>query len=223
MSNTVERLGRKVRRTDRLKTKIEMLPTLRRNIPLTEPLSEEQILQMDNASLSILEEVGVEFHDPVALQHWTDAGADVKGELVRFDRGLIRELISTIPENLTMEARDPEKSLEIGGNNSIFVPMTGAPFISDLENKRRLPTLEDLANFHKLSHMLPALHSSAHHIVEPMDHPISHRHLRITYSSMKHSDKTFMGMTTSGKNAEDVMEMCKILFGAEYILSLIHI
>ena len=217
MSNTVERLGRKVRRTDRLKTKIEMLPTLRRNIPLTEPMSEEQILQMDNASLSILEEVGVEFHDPVALQHWTDAGADVKGERVHFDRGLIRELISTIPENLTMEARDPEKSLEIGGNNSIFVPMTGAPFISDLENKRRLPTLEDLANFHKLSHMLPALHSSAHHIVEPMDHPISHRHLRITYSSMKHSDKTFMGMTTSGKNAEDVMEMCKILFGAEYI------
>ena len=77
MSNTVARLGRKVRRTDRLKTKIEMLPTLRRNIPLTEPMSEEQILQMDNASLSILEEVGVEFHDSVALQHWTDAGANV--------------------------------------------------------------------------------------------------------------------------------------------------
>ena len=42
--------------------------------------------------------------------------------------------------------------------------------------------------------MLPAIHSSAHHIVEPGDHPISQRHLRITYSSMKHSDKTFMGM-----------------------------
>ena len=65
--------------------------------------------------------------------------------------------------------------------------------------------------------MLPAIHSSAHHIVEPMDHAISHRHLRITYSSMKHSDKTFMGMTSSGKNAEDVIEMCKILFGEKFI------
>jgi trimethylamine--corrinoid protein Co-methyltransferase len=74
--------------------------------------------------------------------------------------------------------------------------------------------------FHKLSHMAPAMHSSsAHHIVEPMDHPISHRHLRITYSSMKHSDKTFMGMTTSPKNAEDVMEMCAILFGEEFMES----
>ena len=109
------------------------------------------------------------------------------------------------------------KSLEIGGNNSIFVPMTGAPFLTDLENNRRMPTLDDLANFHKLSHMLPAIHSSAHHIVEPMDHAISHRHLRITYSSMKHSDKTFMGMTSSGKNAEDVIEMCKILFGEKFI------
>ena len=32
---------------------------------------------------------------------------------------------------------------------------------------------------------------------------------------MKYSDKTFMGMTTSGKNAEDVMDMCEILFGAD--------
>jgi trimethylamine--corrinoid protein Co-methyltransferase len=65
--------------------------------------------------------------------------------------------------------------------------------------------------------MLPAMHSSAHHIVEPYDHPISQRHLRITYSSMKHSDKMFMGMTTSPKNAEDVMDMCAILFGEEFI------
>jgi trimethylamine--corrinoid protein Co-methyltransferase len=95
--------------------------------------------------------------------------------------------------------------------------MTGAPFLRDLDDVRRNPTLDDLANFHKLSHMLPALHSSAHHIVEPYDHPISQRHLRITYSSIKHSDKTFMGMTTSPKNAEDVMDMCAILFGDDYI------
>ena len=95
--------------------------------------------------------------------------------------------------------------------------MTGAPYLRDLEDIRRNPTLEDLANFHKLSHMLPVIHSSAHHIVEPYDHPISQRHLRITYSSMKYSDKTFMGMTTSPKNAEDVIQMCAILFGDDYI------
>lgn len=95
--------------------------------------------------------------------------------------------------------------------------MTGAPYMRDLEDQRRGPAMADLTNFHKLAHMLPALHSTAHHIVEPMDLKVSHRHLHITYSSMKHSDKTFMGMTTSPKNAEDVMEMCAILFGAEFM------
>jgi len=70
---------------------------------------------------------------------------------------------------------------------------------------------------HKLSHMLPALHSSAHHIVEPHDDPISHRHLRITYSAIKHSDKTFMGMTTSPKIAVDALDMCAILFGDAFL------
>jgi trimethylamine--corrinoid protein Co-methyltransferase len=133
------------------------------------------------------------------------------------DRNLVRELITTIPETFTYHARNAANSLPFGKDHGIFIPMTGAPYLRDLEDVRRNPTLEDLANFHKLSHMLPVIHSSAHHIVEPYDHPISQRHLRITYSSMKYSDKTFMGMTTSPKNAEDVIQMCAILFGDDYI------
>ena len=212
-----KRRTRESRRAARLTQNFDMLPGLVRNLPLTEPMDEEQVHRIDEASMSILEEVGIEFRDPVALEQWKQVGAKVEGERVRFDRDLIRQLISSIPENITLHARNPEKSVKLGGKNSIFVPMTGAPFIRDLENNRRLPTLDDLAMFHKLAHMSPSMHSTAHHIVEPMDHAVSHRHLRITYSSMKYSDKTFMGMTTSGKNAQDVIAMCKILFGERYI------
>ncbi len=194
-----------------------MLPSLRRGLPLTEPLSPQEIEKIDDASLAILEDVGVDFRDAIALQQWREAGAEVSGERVRMDRGLIRELIKTIPSKWTYHARNPNNNLPFGGPHSIFIPMTGAPFIRDLEGVRRNPTLNDLANFHKLSQMSPALHSSAHHIVEPMDHAVAHRHLRITYSSMKYSDKTFMGMTTSGKNGEDVMRMCEILFGKDFV------
>lgn len=137
------------------------------------------------------------------------------GERVHLDRALVQELIATIPEEFTYYARDPKKNLPFGKEHAIFVPMTGIPFLRDLDDVRRNPTLADLTDFHKLSHMLPAMHSSAHHIVEPYDRLISQRHLWITYSSMKHSDKTFMGMTTSLKNAEDVLDMCAILFGED--------
>ncbi|MBL6773675.1 MAG: trimethylamine methyltransferase family protein [Alphaproteobacteria bacterium] len=212
-----ERRGRGARKAVRQKRDTQMLPALKRSLPLTEPLSEEQVVRIDEASMGILEEVGVVFRDPIALEDWKRAGADVRGETVHLDRGMVRKLIATIPSSFTLHARNHANDLPFGGDHSIFVPMTGAPYLRDLNDERRNPTLDDLANFHKLSHMLPAIHSSAHHIVEPYDHPISHRHLRITYSSMKHSDKTFMGMTTSPKNAEDVLDMCAVLFGEDYL------
>lgn len=211
------RRGRSARRVSRQTLDTKMLPALKRKLPLTEPMSQEQVEKIDAASMSILEDIGVVFRDEIALEDWRKIGADVRGETVHLDRALVRELISTIPASFTYHARNPDNNLPFGKDHSIFVPMTGAPFLRDLDDVRRNPTLDDLANFHKLSHMLPAMHSVGHHIVEPYDHPISQRHLRITYSSMKHSDKTFMGMTTSPKNAEDVLDMCAILFGEEYL------
>ncbi|WP_170421518.1 trimethylamine methyltransferase family protein [Ruegeria arenilitoris] len=220
MTQTATRVrtgGRAARRALRTAPCFDMLPGLTRNIPLCEVMDGSQVARIDAASMDILENVGVQFRDPIALADWRAAGAKVDGERVYLDRGLVRELIATIPSDFTYHARDPRKNVRLGGPHAIFVPMTGAPFLRDLDDVRRNPTLDDLGMFHKLSHMLPALHSSAHHIVEPYDHPISQRHLRITYSSMKYSDKTFMGMTTSPKNAEDVMEMCAILFGEKFM------
>lgn len=207
--------GRGARRALRAAPDLAMLPALKRGLPDCAPMSPEEVERIDAASMAILEEVGVVFRDSIALADWKRAGADVRGERVHLDRGLVRALIATIPSGWTYRARNPERSLPFGGRHSIFVPMTGAPFLRDLEDVRRWPTLADLNMFHKLAHMSPALHSTAHHIVEPMDRKVSHRHLHITYSSMKYSDKTFMGMTTSGRNAEDVLQMCEILFGRD--------
>ena len=209
--------GRDARRTLRTTRREGMLPALRHGLPYTAPLDPDQIGRIHDASMRILEEVGVDFRDPQALADWKAAGAEIEGERVRLDRGLVMELIASIPKAITLHARDPEKTVTLGDGRSIFVPMTGAPFIRDLEDTRRHGTLEDLHTFHKLSHMAPALHSSAHVICEPMDKPVGHRHLWITYSSMAYSDKTFMGMSTGAENGEDVMEMVKILFGAEFV------
>ena len=209
--------GRAARRALRAIPNVAMLPGLHNKIPTCEIMTGSQVERIDAASMDILENVGVIFRDDIALADWKVAGAKVQGDRVYLDRDLVRGLIASIPERFTYHARDPQKNIDLGGTSAMFIPMTGAPYLRDLEDVRRNPMMEDLAMFHKLAHMMPALHSSAHHIVEPYDHPISQRHLRITYSSMKHSDKTFMGMTTSPKNAEDVIDMCRILFGAAFM------
>ena len=163
-ANPARRGGRGERRASRMKPNHEMLPQLTGQLPLTEPMDAEQIEQIDDASLSILEEVGVVFRDDIALEDWRRVGADVCGETVHLDRVLVKSLISTIPSDITLHARNSEKSVRLGGRNSIFVPMTGAPYLRDLDDVRRSPTLDDLATFHKLSHMLPAIHLSLIHI-----------------------------------------------------------
>ncbi len=215
LPRTARRGGRDARREVRSDRTAHMLPTLKRGLPVVEPMDAEQIARIDDASMALLEEVGVVFRDPQALADWRGAGARVDGERVRLDRGLVRALIATVPSEIRYLARNPAQSVALGGPRSIFVPMAGAPYLRDLEDRRRASTLDDLAMFHKLAHVAPALHSTSHHIVEPMDVVVAHRHLWITYSSMKYSDKTFMGMTTSARNAEDVLDMCAILFGAD--------
>ena len=54
----------------------KMLGHLQGKLPLTEPMSLDQVEMIDNASLDILEEVGVVFRDDIALEDWKRIGAD---------------------------------------------------------------------------------------------------------------------------------------------------
>ena len=49
------------------------------------------------------------------MADWKRAGAKVVDDRVYLDRGLVRELISTIPSGWTYRARNPERSLPFGG------------------------------------------------------------------------------------------------------------
>jgi len=89
--------GRGARRAMRSAPDFGMLPSLKRNLPHCEPMDEGQVARIDDASMSILEEVGVIFRDEIALADWKRAGAKVEGDRVYLDRGLVRELIATIP------------------------------------------------------------------------------------------------------------------------------
>lgn len=192
-------------------------PTLVRKIPVYQMVPDEAVELIHRESLNILEEVGCEFRDDEAIAIWKAAGADVRETRVRIDRALLMELVSKIPSEFTLNARNPERTVRVGGDNSIFVPMYGAPYVRDLDNNRRYGSLADLNNFHRLAHMAPALHSASSIICEPMDIPVPKRHLHIIHSALKHSDKPFMGIVTSKDRAEDTMEMAGIAFGREFV------
>ena len=193
-------------------------PYIVRNIPSYDILSEENLVRIEETADRILAEIGIEFRDdPVALDHWRRAGAKVDGVLVKFEPGLLRELLGTAPACFTQHARNPANSVEIGGKSVVFSPAYGSPFVMDLDKGRRYGTIEDFRNFVKLAQSSPWLHHSGGTICEPVDVPVNKRHLDMVYSHIKYSDRAFMGSVTAVSRAENSIEMARILFGEDFV------
>ncbi|MEM1376412.1 MAG: trimethylamine methyltransferase family protein [Pseudomonadota bacterium] len=194
------------------------LTYIKRKIPVYEVLNEEGTATIEANADRVLEEVGIEFReDEEALAMWRDAGADVKGERVHFPKRLCRELLKTAPSTFTQHARNPDRSVQIGGDATVFAPVYGPPFVRDLDGERRYATIEDFQNFVKLAYMAPSMHHSGGTVCEPVDIPVNKRHLDMVYAHMRYSDKPFMGSVTAPERAEDTVEMAKLLFGADFV------
>ena len=207
--------GRGARRAARTAARLPKLPALTRRLSAYEVLNQEGLEMIHAASLNILEDIGIDFRDEEALSIWKEQGADVKGERVHIPGALIKKLMETAPNSFTLHARNAERSVEIGGDNMVFAPNYGSPFVRMGDGERRYGTLADLATFHKLAHISPALHNTGSVTCEPTDSPVSRRHLHITASAMRHSDMPFMGPVTAPERAADAVEMAKILFGGD--------
>ena len=211
--------GRDARRAARAHAVMSHEPFLTRTLAPYEVLGEEGLALLEWNADTILQEVGLEFRgDPDALRLFREAGADVTGERVRFPRGLARSIVqASAPREYTQYARNPERSVRIGGDATVFAPSYGTPFVRDLDNGRRYGTIEDFRNFVKLAYMSPHLHHSGGTVCEPVDVPVHKRHLDMVYAHMRYSDKPFMGSVTHPDRARDTVAMARILFGEDYL------
>ena len=212
-----ERGGRARRRREAQRPHA-IIAGVKRKIPTYELLGEEGLARIECAADEILKEVGIDFRgDGQALRLWREAGADVQGERVRFPPGLLRAILKSAPSAFVQHARNPARSLAIGREDVVFAPAYGSPFVQDLEGGRRYGTLADFENFVRLAYAIPWLHHSGGTVCEPVDIPVSKRHLDMVAAHLTLSDKPFMGSVTAEERAEDSIAMARIVFGREFV------
>ena len=209
--------GRAARQATRRSAGAQREAYLVRKIKPYELASDEVLALLEHNADTILEEIGVEIRDyPSAIERFKKAGAHVDGTRVRFPRGMCRSIIqASAPREYTQHARNPLNNVRIGGDATVFAPNYGSPFVHDLDNGRRYATITDFQNFVKLSYMSPYIHHSGGTVCEPVDIPVSKRHLDMVYSHIKYSDKGFMGSVTAGERAQDSVNLARIAFGGD--------
>lgn len=188
---------------------------IRNPFPPLELVSADELESIHDASLRVLEEIGMDFLLPEARAILKAAGAEVEngGARVRLDRGLILEAVAKAPPCFTLHARNPLHSVEVGGDTLVFCTVGSAPNCSDLEGGRRPGSQADYRNFLKLAQSLDIIHVMGGYPVEPADLHASIRHLEALRDFAVLTDKAFHAYSLGRTRVLDGIEIARIARG----------
>lgn len=188
---------------------------LKHRFPATPVVSEDELESIHNASLTILEEMGIDVLHEEARAIMKKAGADVRegSERVRFDRNLILQTIKTCPSEFTLHARNPAHNIQIGGKNLAFAQVASPPNCSDMQGGRRAGNQQDFRNLVKLAQRYDIIHCTGGYPVEPVDIHASVRHLDCLSDIAKLTDKAFHVYSLGKERNLDGLEIARIARG----------
>jgi trimethylamine--corrinoid protein Co-methyltransferase len=180
--------------------------------PRYEILSEEALEVLDGGWRRLISEIGVQFDHPRALELFAGAGQAVEGDIVRLDPEFVLEQVALAPGEFAVRARNPERSVAIGGDRMCFTAVQGPPFVRE-GTERRDATLADLESFIRLSHVFDEIDVPGSVSAEPSDLPLDSRHLDMVRAALVLSDKPLIGSQISLAAAEDSIALARIAFG----------
>ena len=94
-------------------------------------LSDDQVETVHEASLELLEEIGVELMGGAARDAFRAAGALVDDEsgLTRIPRDVLLEAVASAPGRFTVTPRNPERRLDVGSDEVAFGLVAGPPTV----------------------------------------------------------------------------------------------
>lgn len=128
--------------------------------PLAEPLSPEQVAKVHEATLAVLDRVGVGMGSARVRRALAEAGARVEERegRVRFPPSLVEEAVARAPRKFVLAAREPGWHLPVGGGRSYLCLDGCAPELVDPETgKRRASTAADLGMATRVADALPEI------------------------------------------------------------------
>lgn len=132
--------------------------------------------------------------------------------VVRFDPDALMALIALAPSEVSLTARGANRDVSIGGSKVGVCTTGGTPNFSDLEGGRRPGTLALLDDFCRLAQSFDVIHIIGP-FVEPQDIPANLRHLLMTRSVLKMTDKVPFVFFRGTQAVADAYEIIRIANG----------
>jgi trimethylamine--corrinoid protein Co-methyltransferase len=182
-------------------------------------LEDEQLDQLQSATLEILEHVGIHCPSEKALKIYAEHGGmvDFSSKVVKLPREIVMDAMSHAPRFYTMGARQPSFDLKLDGK-ALYCATDGCGVetIDFVTRQRRRSRKEDVATMARVSDYLSAL-SFYWPIVSAQDYPETaplHELDASFNNTVKHvQSETIMGEWT----ARYAIEMADVVAGSEQV------
>ncbi|MDQ7071673.1 MAG: trimethylamine methyltransferase family protein [Rhodobacterales bacterium] len=180
----------------------------------TEPLDGDGVQAIHDGSMRILEEIGIEFLNPEAVDILQKAGCKVDGTNVRMDRDFVMEWIAHAPSQFDVTPRNAERKITLGGKHILFGNVSSPPSYYDMPTGKKMSgTRAMCSDLIKLTQYFNCIHFAGGYPVEPVDVHASVRHLDVVHDKLLLTDKVVHAYSLGKERVEDVMEMVRISGG----------
>lgn len=177
-------------------------------------LQEEQCRKIREASLEILDQVGVRLQLEEAIQLLKRAGARVtKNNLVRVPSQLVEKALITVPKSITLYDRNGHPSMRVEGHRCFYGPGSDCLNIIDHRSgERRKPLLKDVIEGITLCDYLPNI-DFVMSIVVPsdVDETIADRYQMEVM--LNHTTKPIIFVTYEFEGCQDAVKMAEAVVG----------
>jgi len=179
------------------------------------PLTDEQLELIHDASMTVLEDLGIEVTSRQVRERFRASGAAVDDEsgVVRVERQLVTALVAQAPNGFMLTPRNRENQLQIGGNRINFGLVSGPPNVHDRVNGRRPGNFEDYQNLIRLGQAFNVIDFFGNQAIAPVDLPAGSRHLDTYRANLLLSDKVFSAVPIGAGRVQDAVEMTAMARG----------
>ena len=179
--------------------------------------SESEVKQVHEATLYLLEKVGIKMHNATARQIFKARGATVDEDnlTVKIPRTMVEEAIATTPSRLILCGREEKHDLLLEGTNVHLG--TGGTVLNTLDldtGKKRLTGVKDVAGY---ARMTDALDNIAFFVINCYPNDVKEEEVDINrfYHAFKNTAKHVMGGIYTMDGLRSVIKMSEDIAGGK--------
>jgi trimethylamine--corrinoid protein Co-methyltransferase len=179
-------------------------------------LTNEQVEGVHEASLEILEKVGVLVRNQEARKLYVKHGCveDLETRIIKFPRTVVEHFRQAIPPTITFHGRDPAYDRTIPGDGPLVTTGSSAPDIVDLQTGQvRRSRSDDIARIARLINELPGYDVFSIPVIAD-DAPEGQFSLARFYPALKNCLKPIYCGAPGLDEVDDILKLCGLIAGS---------